>query len=141
MLAAASHSGCASETEDIHLLPNLVDAALASDTKPSYEQKHFAVRQEANQWHRLVGSEERAERNELPLSIDQDMYLDATMLHAGENLDVTPKENHSVYLQVATGNVTVDGEELSAGDAWVSDAAFAISADSDSEMLAFHLAE
>ena len=102
----------ASDSEPEHLLqiwilPNQQDLA------PSYEDKFFTDTQKLNQWC-LLASEKG---NQGSLIVHQDMQLFATKLGERKNLDYVLKDKRSAYLQVASGSVQINQQQLNAGDA------------------------
>lgn len=78
---------------------------------PSYEQKHFPSDERQGQW-RLVVSQEGREGS---VSINQDVNLYAHLFNAGEQL-AAPATRYA-WLHVVKGEVEVNGETLSTGDA------------------------
>lgn len=103
---------------------------------PSYEQKKIDFG--ANAW-RLAASRDARDGS---LLIHQDAEIHLARLATGKQLAYTLKPGRSAWLQVLRGGVTLDGNELSAGDGVaVSDAsAVALEAKSDAELLLFDLA-
>jgi len=99
-----------SATETLHLLqiwliPNKMSAA------PKYEQKRFAVQDEANQLHLLASLDGR----EGSFTVQTDAELSAARLDAGGSVTHTFRLGNG-WLQVARGAVTVAGAILKAGD-------------------------
>lgn len=80
---------------------------------PSYEDKHFENEQKLNRWC-LIAS---PEVNEGALTIHQDVYLYASLLSAQCTLTMDMDAKRCAYLQIAKGDVLVNGIALSAGDA------------------------
>lgn len=103
---------------------------------PSYEQKKIDFG--ANAW-RLAASRDARDGS---LLIHQDAEIHLARLTAGKQLAYALRPGRSAWLQVLRGGVTLDGNELSAGDGVaVSDAsAVALEAKSDAELLLFDLA-
>jgi quercetin 2,3-dioxygenase len=102
----------ASDSEPVHLLqiwilPNQQNLA------PSYEDGFFSDAQKQNQWCLLAS--ENAEAGSL--KVHQDMRLFASKLDERKSLQYALTENRSVYLQVASGNIEIEGKRLTAGDA------------------------
>lgn len=115
----------------IWILPN------ETGLPPSYEEKYFPVEQKQNRWV-LLASPDRAEQSML---IHQDIRLFASLLDAQRVLDYTLGAERCAYLQIAKGQVMLDGTALQAGDAAMisAQARFAIQAESDAQMLLFDL--
>ncbi len=105
---------------------------------PSYEQKRFAESERLNQL-RLVASPDGADGS-LHVNADVSIYL--STLEASQNVSLTVLHGRHVWLQVLSGNVTVDEENLFSGDgAALSDETVVdIRATADSEILIFDLA-
>lgn len=113
--------------------------------QPGYEDKHFTASQKLNQWcliaakpdHTAVSPEQLRDA----LKVHQDMQLYATILNAGAELTYSAKENRSLYLHVAIGNIEVDGQKLTTGDALMLNGSveLAIKANAESELLLFDL--
>ena len=126
----------ASDSEPVHLLqiwilPN------KQDLTPSYEDKFFTDTQKLNQWC-LLASEKG---NQGSLIVHQDMQLFATKLGERKNLDYVLKDKRCAYLQVASGSVQINQQQLNAGDAALFELPELIkmSALTDSEILLFDL--
>lgn len=106
--------------------------------EPSYEQKAFAESEKRGRL-RLVGSRDGRDGS---VTIHQDVNLYAGQFNAGENarLDLPPGRN--AWVQVARGEVEVNGERLKAGDgAAIADVAtIDIKGREDGEVLVFDMA-
>jgi quercetin 2,3-dioxygenase len=99
-----------SETDPVHLLqiwilPN------AENLTPGYEQKTYAAGEKQGQL-RLIASPDGRDGS---VTVHQDMYLYATVLDAGER--VSYATDRTLWIQVARGQVQVNGELLEPGDA------------------------
>ena len=131
----------ASDSEPVHLLqiwilPN------QQGLKPSYEDGFFTDAQKMNQWCLLVSQQAKADSAQQgSLRVHQDMALLATKLDAEMQLDYALKFSRNAYVQVASGSIEIDGEQLNAGDAALFDAAelIHIKAISHTEVLLFDL--
>ena len=131
----------ASDTEPVHLLqiwilPN------QQGLKPSYEDGFFSDEQKQNKWCLLAS--ENAENGSL--KVHQDMKLYAAKLNERKILEYALKDGdiknrRSAYLQVASGNVEIDGKQLNPGDAamFVSAQTIQVIAIYDAEILLFDL--
>ncbi len=126
----------ASDKEPVHLLqiwvlPNI------QDLTPSYEDGFFDDTQKQNQWCLLVS--ENADKGSL--KIHQNMQLFASKLEEQNQLQYALIENRSAYLQVASGNIEIEGAHLTAGDAAMFDSAqtIQIRATDNAEILLFDL--
>ena len=131
----------ASDTESVHLLqiwilPN------QQGLKPSYEDVFFSDEQKQDKWCLLAS--ENAENGSL--KVHQDMKLYAAKLNERKILEYALKDGdiknrRSAYLQVASGNVEIDGKQLNPGDAamFVSAQTIQVIAIYDAEILLFDL--
>lgn len=126
----------ASSTEPAHLL-QIWMLPERNDIEPGYEEKHFAAAEKLNQW-RLIASRDAREGS---LLIHQDVSLFAAVLEPGKTLAYELGGQRSAYLQVARGQVDLNGETLLAGDAAKLDKQQAIQllAIEHAEMLLFDL--
>jgi redox-sensitive bicupin YhaK (pirin superfamily) len=126
-----------SQTEPVHfyqiwLLPE------REGLDPSYEQKAFPEEERHNRL-RLVASPDGGDGS---LTIRQDARLYLATLDEGHEVSKDiPPGRHS-WLQVLRGNVSLNGQAISAGDgaAVSEESALAIRAESPSEVLLFDLA-
>ncbi len=125
-----------SETEQTHLLQIWLMPSELGLT-PSYEDKKIPFSRKLNQWCLIASSDARDDS----LIIHQDVDLWTTYLSAGRSLSYEPKVGRSLYLQVATGSVNLNGAHLQQGDAAVfaEAGALTLEAQSDAEVLLFDL--
>jgi redox-sensitive bicupin YhaK (pirin superfamily) len=79
---------------------------------PGYEQKTFPEAERHGQL-RLIGSRDVREGS---VRIQQDVDLFATFLSNGERLSHTIRSGRGVWIQVARGEMTVNGQSLQSGD-------------------------
>jgi redox-sensitive bicupin YhaK (pirin superfamily) len=102
----------ASNIDKVHLLQIwiLPDRKLL---EPSYSVKNFANEQKKDRWCLIVSNDGR----ECSLKIHQDISLFSTILNANKSLEYVLPQSRSVYIQVATGEVEINGQSLGAGDA------------------------
>lgn len=80
--------------------------------KPGYGQKSFAEELKEKNWVLAVSGDGR----DGSLKMNQDAELWLGRLDAGQQLkkDLNPKRNY--WIQITKGDLTIDGEKLSAGD-------------------------
>ena len=106
--------------------------------KPDYEQKRFEDAEKRGRL-RLVASPDGRDGS---ISVNQDADLYSGLFKTGERAQLALKPGRHAWVQVASGEVTVNGQSLVAGDgAAVSDeAALDLTARSDAEVLVFDLA-
>jgi redox-sensitive bicupin YhaK (pirin superfamily) len=102
---------------------------------PSYEQKQFSV--EKGKWS-LIGSNEPTASS---VKIHQDVNLYATTIGAGEKISYHLSPGRCAWIQVAKGNVEINGSAAKGGDglAVCDPIAMEIEAQSDAELLLFNL--
>jgi len=126
-----------SKTDKVHLL----QIWILSDKQghePGYEQKSFAEAEKRGRL-RLIASNNGADGS---VKINQDAKLFVTLLSPGEQVKHSLGEKRHAWLQVAKGEVELNGQKLAQGDgAAVSDEKeLSIRATKDAEVLLFDLA-
>ncbi len=106
--------------------------------KPSYEQKHFSAEERAGNL-RLIASRDAREGS---VAVHQDLDLHAAVLKSGEEVKHTLRKGRHAWVQVASGDVTLNGSTLSPGDgaAVTSESELVLKATSGAEVLLFDLA-
>jgi len=100
-----------SETEAVHLLQIWILPQELS-LQPGYEQQHFDREDKLNQWRLIASSDGR----DSSMRVHQAVDLYASVLEAGNRLQHSFATGHSGYLQVVSGTVIANGEQLGAGD-------------------------
>ena len=105
---------------------------------PQYEQKRFEPAEKQGRL-RLVASRDGRQGS---VSVNQDVDLYAGLFKAGEGTRLDLRPGRHAWIQVARGEVTVNGETLHQGDgAAVSDeSTLEITSTADAEVLVFDLA-
>jgi hypothetical protein len=105
---------------------------------PSYEQKRFEDAEKQGTL-RLVASPDGRDGS---ISVNQDADLYAGLFKPGEGAHLDLRPGRHAWVQIARGEITLNGETLNAGDgAAVSDEqALDLTARSDAEVLVFDLA-
>ena len=101
-----------SDTESVHFLQIWI-LPKEKGLKPSYEQKKFSLSENPGKLHLLAspnGGEE-------VLTVHQDVTIWGVVLAEGDNLSYTLAPERHAWLQVARGEVVVNGVPLVAGDA------------------------
>ncbi|MBF2034002.1 MAG: pirin family protein [Leptolyngbyaceae cyanobacterium T60_A2020_046] len=101
----------ASQTDPVHFLQIWI-LPEARGIDPGYEQTHFAPDEKRRQL-RLIGSRDGRDSS---VTIHQDVNLYATTLAAEESVSHDLAPGRLVWIQVARGAVTLNGETLTAGD-------------------------
>ena len=102
----------ASETEPVHLLQIWILPERA-DITPGYEQRLIPDEEKRGRWKAIATRDGR----DGSLTIHQDAALYAAILEDGERIQFRPEPGRVQYLQVARGELSMNGEVLSAGDA------------------------
>jgi redox-sensitive bicupin YhaK (pirin superfamily) len=125
-----------SDTNAVHLLQIWV-LPERKLLEPSYKDQHFTQAQKKNRWCLVVSHDGR----ESSLKIHQDISLFTTLLSENESLDYTLVTDRSLYIQLASGEVEICGQRLSAGDALMADGSneFTFKALTQSEILLFDM--
>ncbi len=126
-----------SKTRPVHLLQIWIEPD-RTGVEPSYLEKHFSEQERTNTL-RLLASRDGRDGS---LPIHQDVDLRAALLPQGGAVTHALTPGRHAWIQVARGDLDVDGIILSAGDgAAVSDQAqVRLRSTSDAEVLLFDLA-
>lgn len=103
----------------------------------SYEQKMYHPEEKIGQL-RLVGSRDGRDGS---VTIHQDVNLYASLLAAGDKIESEIKRDRLIWLQLIQGQITVNNQGISAGDAvaMVDESTLILSAESNAEFLLFDL--
>jgi redox-sensitive bicupin YhaK (pirin superfamily) len=126
----------ASQEELVHFLQIWI-LPRRGDLAPSYEQRLFPLEEKRNRL-RLLASEDGRDG---AVTIHQDAELYGTVLDAGAQVRHALKPGRYGWVQVARGDVLVNGEMLHAGDgaALSDETAIELVAPSPAEVLVFDL--
>ena len=100
-----------SDSEPVHLLQIWI-MPRAQNLPSSYEQKAFSKDERRNQL-RLVASDDGSDGS---VTIQQDAKVYAAILDGDRAIEHTLPDNRYAWLQVARGNLNVNGHELTQGD-------------------------
>ena len=105
---------------------------------PGYEQKRFEDDEKRGRF-RLVAARDGRDG---AVTVHQDVDLYAGLLAAGEQTRIDLRPGRHAWIQVATGEIAVNGEALRAGDgAAISDeTTLTVAASAPAEVLLFDLA-
>jgi len=127
----------ASEKETVHMY----QIWMFPDKKnyaPTYDQKHYSEAEKRGKLRLVVSPDGR----EGSVKIRQDNELYATVLAPGETVKHLLKAERHAYVQVARGNVTVNGRPLETGDgaAISAEKSVELTGMRDAEVLLFDLA-
>lgn len=123
-------------TETLHLLQIWVLPG-ERELQPAYEQKAFSEDQRAGQWCLVAARDER----EGAVTVHQDIDLLTTTLKAGNTITRRIGSNRHAWVQVARGEITLNGSPMVAGDgaAASEETELAIEAIAPAEILLFDL--
>ncbi len=126
-----------SQAEPVHLLQIWILPNKQS-VEPSYEQHEFSVEQKQGKLLPIVTTD----GSNGSLKVHQDMRLYATILAPDEKVSHPLQPGRGAWVQVARGEVTVNGKHLQAGDgaALSDEATVEIAGIRDAEVLLFDLA-
>ena len=126
-----------SATESVHLLQIWI-LPDAQGREPGYEQKSFPEVEKRGKF-RLIASNNGAEGS---VKINQDAKLFVTLLASGEEVTQSLGTERHGWLQIAKGEVELNGKKLHQGDgaAIIEENKLTIKAREDAEVLLFDLA-
>ncbi len=126
-----------STKESVHLLQIWI-LPERRGIEPSYEQKSFPEAEKQGKL-RLIASRNSENGS---VRINQDAKLFVSLLRPGETATHNLEKNRHAWVQIAKGEVEINGEKLTQGDgAAISDEAkLSITGSKDSEVLVFDLA-
>jgi hypothetical protein len=126
-----------SKTDTVHLLQIWI-LPDKHGHEPSYEQKTFLEAEKRGKF-RLIASNDGADGS---VKINQDAKLFVTLLGPGEQVAHTLGANRHAWLQVAKGEVELNGQKLNQGDgaAVSEEKLLTVKGTKDAEMLLFDLA-
>ena len=108
----------ASETEPVHSLQIWILPGM-EDLEPSYQQISFEPGEKRGRLRLLAaphGSERPEAREGDAVKIHQDAFVYASVLGSGEKLTQKLPPGRHAWVQVARGNVSINGESLAEGD-------------------------
>ena len=113
----------ASETQPVHFMQIWIEPAV-EETEPSYQQIPFDPEEKRGRF-RLLAAPKEGVNGEPAAAIHQDAFVYAAVLATGETLKRHIAPGRYAWVQVARGNLAVNGHALGEGDG------AAISAESD----------
>ena len=125
-----------SQEEELHLLQIWIFPE-QKNLEPSYEQTLFSREEKLNTL-RLIGSREGREGS---ITIHQDVDLYASVLDSGKEVSLDDVTNRRIFVQIVSGDIVVNDQQLFAGDGLeIRDAdAVKVRAITDAEFLLFNL--
>ena len=126
----------ASPTEPVHLFQIWIHPD-REDVKPGYSQKTFDREARRNRLQ-LVASPTGAEGS---LKIEADARMYALILDAGATVTLPVEAGRGVWVQVAKGSLTLNGQPLATGDgaAIQEETTLTFTAQAETELIAFDL--
>lgn len=128
-----------SDSEPVHLLQIWIEPK-SSGTAPSYEQLSFRPEEKRNKFKLLASQELEAG----VAQINQDASLSVAEISPGQALNYELGQGRHAWVHVVAGNVTLNGNELTTGDAAAvsreQTLELAAMGDENSEVLVFDLA-
>lgn len=129
----------ASASQRVHLLQTWIFPE-KKGTAPAYDQKAFPREQRLNSFRRVAGRDNTDRDAALPINQDANVLLCA--LTPGGSATYPLAQGRGAWVHVATGEATVNGTHLSAGDGAALEEEHAITASSPSgaDLLIFDLA-
>lgn len=108
-----THSEFNPSTEELELLQIWI-LPEKKGLKPYYDQKRFTWEEKLNKL-KLIASRDAKDGSIL---IHQDVNIYGAIIEPGKSITWTPNIGRGVWVQVATGEVTLNGESLKKGDAY-----------------------
>ena len=125
-----------SQEEELHLLQIWIFPE-HKNLEPSYEQTLFSREEKLNTL-RLIGSRDGREGS---ITIHQDVDLYASVLDSGKEVSLDDVTNRRIFVQIVSGDIVVNDQQLFAGDGLeIRDAdAVKVRAITDAEFLLFNL--
>jgi redox-sensitive bicupin YhaK (pirin superfamily) len=126
-----------SKDEELHLFQTWIIPNKRGLT-PYYEQKSYAPEAKLNNLYRVASP--TPNDNEVFVSQDAEMYV--SYLESGKELSHAIGKGRGVYLQVASGGLTVNGQSAETGDAFLveNEEIINITANKDTEIILFDVA-
>jgi redox-sensitive bicupin YhaK (pirin superfamily) len=83
---------------------------------PNYGDMRFGVEERINRWMSVASGTDNAD-NGAPIKIHADVYVFASILKSGENLEFIVSQGRQAYMTLMEGEIEVCGIKLFAGDA------------------------
>jgi len=127
----------ASKSQQVHLIQIWIRPS-APGLPPAYAQKEFPREKRLNRLQPIASPDER----EGSLKINQDAVVYATVLEKGKSVELKLGAGRHVWVQVAKGDVEVNGTKLGTGDGVSAsdEQLLKIAGSAESELLVFELA-
>lgn len=127
-----------SRTEGLHLLQMWVVPS-EKGTRPSYDQRSFALAERVNRLRLVVSPDGR----DGSIRIGQDAALYAGLLSKGARVEQELAPGRAAWLHVARGKIAINGQELGPGDgaAIQSESKIALDGREDADLVLWELAQ
>jgi len=125
-----------SQDDELHLLQIWLFPE-RNDLEPGYEQTMFSREDKLNQM-RLIASRDGRDGS---ITVHQDVDLYASVLQPDSEIEHVINDTHKVFVQVVHGDVTVNGNTVSAGDGVqiTDEHQLTVSSQSEAEILVFDM--
>ena len=101
----------ASDIEPVHFLQIWIQPDRVG-IQPSYEQKNFALEEKQGKF-KLVASPDGRDDS---LKVHQDVNLYVSALNKGDRITYNTDKDRSLWIQLARGSATINGQTLETGD-------------------------
>ena len=101
-----------SKNEENHFLQIWIRPSM-NGLRPSYQQQRVKEGQKLNQWRQIAAPD----RKTGVVTVHQDIQIFSTLLEPQRRLEYIVQRNRHAWLQVASGELVVNGTLLKAGDA------------------------
>jgi len=101
----------ASDTDTVHFLQIWITPD-RTGVEPAYRERHFDEAEKRGRLRLIASPDER----DGSLKIWQDAYVYAGLIDGNERIDHAIEAGRRAYVHVARGTVTLNGQQLSAGD-------------------------
>jgi hypothetical protein len=125
-----------SQTDELHLLQIWMFPE-QNDLEPGYEQTLFSREDKLNHL-RLIASRDGRDGS---VTVHQDVDLYACILEPGTDIEHSIAESRKVFVQIISGELTVNGQSVSAGDGVQirDENRLSINSESETEFLVFDM--
>jgi redox-sensitive bicupin YhaK (pirin superfamily) len=125
-----------SDTEPVHFLQIWIVPQVCG-AEPAYREAYFGAEEKRGRLRLIASPDER----DGSLKIHQDAYVYVGLINGEERIEHTVQPGRRVYVHVARGEVTLEGQRLGAGDGvkWSGKPNLHLSEGKDAEVLVFDL--
>ncbi|MEM6473546.1 MAG: pirin family protein [Planctomycetota bacterium] len=126
-----------SASDSNHFLQIWIEPALRG-VRPRYSDNRVSIEEKTNTWKKIAGPD----GSDASVSIHQDANIYATHLKRGRSAAFNVERDRHAWLQVARGELVVNGTKLKSGDAVATSrpSALHVEANEDTDALLFDLA-